>query len=54
MKNDEPNRSRFIVGLILVAVAVLMFLSTEGDYATAGAVAIGILGLTSMAISRRS
>jgi hypothetical protein len=43
--------SRFIVGIVLVAMAVLMFLFT--DYATSGAIAIGVLGLVSIAISRR-
>jgi len=46
--------SRFIVGLILVAVAVLMFVFYEGSYSTAGAVALGVLGLVSIAISRRT
>ena len=50
MKSTELNRSRFIVGIILVAAAVLMFLFT--DYATAGVIAIGVLGLVSSAISR--
>jgi hypothetical protein len=45
------NRSRFIVGIALVAVAVLVFLLA--DYAAAGANAIGVLGLVSIAISRR-
>ena len=53
MKNSQLNRSRFIVGLILVAIAVLMFLFTEGNYSTTGAIGLGVLGLVSIAISRR-
>jgi hypothetical protein len=40
------------VGIVLVAVAVAMFLFT--DYSVAGPIAMGTLGLTSIAISRRS
>ncbi len=47
------NMSRFIVGIILVIIAVLMFLFAQGDYSTAGAIALGVLGLVSIAISRR-
>jgi hypothetical protein len=47
------NKSRFVVGLILVAAAVLMFLLNKEGYATAGAVALGVLGLASIAVSRR-
>ena len=53
MKNSKLNKSRFIVGLILVAIAVLMFLFTKGDYSTSGAIGLGVLGLVSIAISRR-
>ena len=53
MKNSQLNQSRFIVGLILVAIAALMFLFTKGDYSTAGATGLGVLGLVSIAISRR-
>ena len=53
MKSSQLSKSRFIVGLILVAVAVLMFLFTEGDYSTTGAIGLGVLGLVSIAISRR-
>lgn len=47
------NKSRFIVGIILVVIAVLMLLFVKGDYAIAGVIAIGLLGLISIAISRR-
>ena len=45
--------SRLIVGLILVIAAALLFLLGQGAYATSGAIALGILGLVSMAISRK-
>jgi hypothetical protein len=51
MKRSRLSWSRFILGVILVAVAVLMFLFT--DLPSAGAIAIGVLGLVSIAISRR-
>lgn len=53
MKNSGLNKSRFIVGLVLVGVAVLMFLFGKGEYSTAGAIGIGVLGLISVAVSRR-
>lgn len=53
MKNSQLNKSRFIVGIILVLIAVLMFLFVKGDASTAGVTAIAILGLVSIAISRR-
>lgn len=52
---DRPLAySRLIVGIILMVVAVLMFIANGGAFATAGAIAIGVLGLVSIAISRRS
>ena len=53
MKNSGLNKSRFIVGLVLVGVAALMFLFGRGEYSTAGAIGIGMLGLISVAVSRR-
>ena len=53
MSSQQLNLSRFLVGIALVVVAVLMFLFLEEDYSTAGAVALGVLGLISIAISRR-
>lgn len=53
MKSSQLNKSRFIVGIVLVVIAASMFLFTKGDYSTAGAIGIGILGLVSIAISRR-
>jgi hypothetical protein len=45
--------SRFIVGLILVIAAALLFLLGKGAYASSGAIALGVLGLVSLAISRK-
>jgi len=53
MRSSQLNKSRFIVGIVLVVIAVLMFLFAKGDYSTAGAIGIGVLGLISIAISRR-
>jgi hypothetical protein len=53
MNSSGLTKSRFIVGLILVGVAVLMFLFGKGEYSTAGATVIGVLGLASIAVSRR-
>ncbi|MCL4707630.1 hypothetical protein KJ068_20940 [bacterium] len=51
MTSLKLNRPRFVTGLILLAVAALMFL--YGHYSTAGVVAIGVLGLISIATSRK-
>ncbi|MEK7324988.1 MAG: hypothetical protein AAB217_06995 [Chloroflexota bacterium] len=53
MKSSQLNKSRFVIGIVLVVIAVLMFLFAKGDYSTAGAIGIGVLGLISIAISRR-
>ncbi len=47
------STSRLIVGLILIVTAVLLFALGGGAYATSGAIALGVLGLVSIAISRR-
>lgn len=47
------QKSRLIVGLILITAAVLLFVFGKGSYSTAGVVALGVLGLVSIAISRR-
>jgi hypothetical protein len=47
------NTSRFIVGLILVAVAVGIFVFGGGEYTTAGAIGLGVLGIVSIAIARK-
>jgi len=54
MKRSQLDKSRLIVGIVLVTFAVLMLLFLDGDYATVGAIAMAILGLVSIAISRRS
>jgi hypothetical protein len=54
MRSSQLNRSRFIVGMILVALAVLILLFAKGDYSTAGAIALGVLGLVSIAIAKRN
>lgn len=51
--NSSYGRSRLVVGIILVLVAALMFLLGEGTFTTAGAVAPGVLGLASIAVSRK-
>jgi hypothetical protein len=51
MKSSHLNIPRFTVGIVLIVIAILMLL--YGDFATAGAVAIGVLGLISIATSRR-
>jgi hypothetical protein len=53
MKNSRLNMSRFIVGVILVIAAVLLLLFAKGAYATAGVIGLGVLGLISIAISRK-
>lgn len=53
MTAQQLGWSRLMIGIVLVVIAVLMFLLPDAAYATAGAVAIGVLGLVSIAISRR-
>lgn len=47
------QQSRLVVGLLLIVVAVGLFMLNTGSFATAGIVAIGVLGLILVAISRR-
>ena len=47
------QRSRFVVGIILIVAAGLIFLFGKGSYSTAGVIVILVLGLVSVAISRR-
>ncbi len=51
MKRPKLGLSRLIVGILLVLIAVLMFIFSE--FTTAGIIAIGILGLVSIAISTK-
>jgi hypothetical protein len=53
VRRTDMQKSRLIVGLILIAAAVLLFVFGKGSYSTAGVVALGVLGLVSIAISRR-
>ena len=53
MRRSRLSESRFIVGVALVVVAGLMFLFARGAYSTAGAIGLGVLGLISIATSRR-
>jgi hypothetical protein len=53
MNEFRLSTSRLIVGIVLILIAVWMFFYSQGDYATAGAIAIGVLGLITIAISRR-
>jgi hypothetical protein len=48
------QRSRLIVGLLLLGVAVLLLAFRAENVATAGIVALGVLGLIAVAISRRN
>lgn len=50
----KMNTSRFIVGLILIAIAVVMFSFGGENYSTAGTIAFGVLGLVAIAISRKN
>ena len=53
VRRTDMQKSRLIVGLILVAAAALIFLFGKGSYSTAGVIALLVVGLTSIAISRR-
>jgi hypothetical protein len=53
MNGTALNRSRLIVGIILIIIAGLMFVVGGNRFATAGAVALGVLGLISIAIARK-
>jgi multisubunit Na+/H+ antiporter MnhC subunit len=47
------RKSRLIIGLALIVAAVLLFVFGEGRYSDSGVVALAVLGLVSIAISRR-
>jgi hypothetical protein len=53
MQMTHWNPSRFVVGIVLIIAAVLMLVFARGEYATAGIVAIAVLGLISIATARR-
>jgi hypothetical protein len=44
MNSSQLNKSRFIVGILLILISVLMFLFVKGNYSTTGAIGIGVLG----------
>jgi hypothetical protein len=47
------QRSRLMVGFLLIGVAAVLWVFGAGDFATAGIIACGVLGLVLVAISRR-
>jgi hypothetical protein len=47
------QRSRLIIGLLLIVVAAALFVLGANNFSTAGIIAIGVLGLILVAISRR-
>jgi hypothetical protein len=53
MQMTHWNLSRFVVGIVMIIAAVLMLVFARGEYATAGVVAIAVLGLVSIATARR-
>ena len=42
-----------LIGIVLIVAAVLMLLFARGDYATAGVVAIAVLGVINIATARK-
>jgi hypothetical protein len=53
MKRTQLNTSRLVIGLLLVMTATLLLVFGGESVATAGAVALLVLGLISIAIARR-
>lgn len=53
MNRAQLNASRLVIGLLLVLTATLLVLFGGETVATAGAVALLVLGLISIAIARR-
>lgn len=54
MPRTSLQTSRLVVGIILIVVAGLLFLFAQGTFSTAGGIALAVLGLVSIAISRRA
>jgi len=52
-RRRDMRKSRLIVGIIIVAIVALLFAFGDGSYSTAGLTALALIGLTSIAISRR-
>jgi len=53
MQHTRLNQSRLVVGVALIVIAAALFVFAGGSISPAGVVALGVLGLTSIAISRR-
>ena len=47
------QKSRLIVGIILLIAAALLFIFGEGAYSTSGVIALAIIGLASIASSKK-
>lgn len=53
MDTSRLNKPRLIVGLVIVAAAVLMVVFGRGEFPVAGVAAIAIVGLLSIATARK-
>lgn len=53
MRSSQLKMPQLIVGIVICLTAALMFLFIEGNYVTAGVITILILGLATIANSRR-
>jgi len=53
MNASRLNKPRFIVGLVVVAAAVLMVVFGLGEFPVAGVAAIGIVGIICIATARK-
>lgn len=53
MNRTQLHTSRLVIGLLLVMTAILLFVFGGESVATAGVVALLVLGLISIAIARR-
>lgn len=53
MNRSQLSISRLMIGLLLVGTATLLMVVGRESFATAGAVALLVLGLISIAIARR-
>ena len=52
MNTPRLNKPRLIVGLVIVAAAVLMVVFGLGEFPVAGVAAIAIIGLVTIATAR--
>ena len=53
MPTPSFDRSRFIVGIVLVLISVFLYVFARADFSTGGAIAIGTLGLVSIVTARK-